>query len=302
MILSEFLELATRAHYWTSHTPEVRGKQYVNDYSAELEDDLLKLWTEAFEQKFPADKVKAIIDGYEAKYKNYFRGWMHAKSNCFSIMITGGSGFNNRKHARNNAREQSAHDKFREWRDKALKGITKSFKPAVTVDSEVVRYQTKLDELVKLQLSMKLANQIIRKAAPDMVERLLGFGFTAEAVKLMITPDFMGRVGFPGYALSNNNAMIKDTELRLAKAKGRKESVDKGEDKTEFLVGDVRVLLNKEMDRLQIFYPGKPEADTIKALKGAAFKWAPSVGAWQRQLTNNALEAAKRLIPGLCPQ
>ena len=40
---------------------------------------------------------------------------------------------------------------------------------------------------------------------------------------------------------------------------------------------------------------GKPDADTRAELKSSGFRWAPSVGAWQRQLTDNAIRAADRL-------
>ena len=39
----------------------------------------------------------------------------------------------------------------------------------------------------------------------------------------------------------------------------------------------------------------KPDADTRAELKSSGFRWAPSVGAWQRQLTDNAIRAADRL-------
>lgn len=47
--------------------------------------------------------------------------------------------------------------------------------------------------------------------------------------------------------------------------------------------------------RLQIIFDGKPNADVRTELKGEGFRWAPSQGAWQRQLTDNAMRAARRL-------
>lgn len=60
-----------------------------------------------------------------------------------------------------------------------------------------------------------------------------------------------------------------------------------------------KVIENYDMDRVQFVFPDKPSADERAMLKGAAFKWAPSQGAWQRQLTNNAIYAAKRIIAEL---
>ena len=41
--------------------------------------------------------------------------------------------------------------------------------------------------------------------------------------------------------------------------------------------------------------PHRNDADTRAELKSSGFRWAPSVGAWQRQLTDNAIRAADRL-------
>ncbi|MFC0302733.1 hypothetical protein [Rhizorhabdus histidinilytica] len=64
-------------------------------------------------------------------------------------------------------------------------------------------------------------------------------------------------------------------------------------------VDGVRVVENTEMDRIQIFFPGKPAPDEIALLKGRAFKWAPSIGAWQRQLTDNARRATQQVLAAI---
>lgn len=60
------------------------------------------------------------------------------------------------------------------------------------------------------------------------------------------------------------------------------------------------MVVNAEINRLQIIFDGKPGEDMRDALKSNGFRWAPSQGAWQRQLTANALYAAKH-IPGIAP-
>ena len=37
--------------------------------------------------------------------------------------------------------------------------------------------------------------------------------------------------------------------------------------------------MNREDNRLQVFFDGKPDADTRAELKSNGFRWAPSVGA-----------------------
>jgi len=62
-----------------------------------------------------------------------------------------------------------------------------------------------------------------------------------------------------------------------------------------------RIILreNVEANRLQLLFPGKPDEETRKRLKRHGFRWAPSEGAWQRQLTNAARYAAQEVLEGL---
>jgi hypothetical protein len=66
----------------------------------------------------------------------------------------------------------------------------------------------------------------------------------------------------------------------------------------ETIIAGVRVVENFDENRLQLFFDGKPSEDIRARLKSRGFKWAPSQGAWQRQLNNNARSAVKYAITG----
>jgi len=70
---------------------------------------------------------------------------------------------------------------------------------------------------------------------------------------------------------------------------------DKGGHK-ETAFGEIRLIENTALDRIQIVFPGKPTDEQRALLKSKAFKWAPSLGVWQRQLTNNARWAAEYVL------
>lgn len=72
-----------------------------------------------------------------------------------------------------------------------------------------------------------------------------------------------------------------------------------GVEHAERAYGDVRVVLNKSLDRVQVFFPDKPSEEERRVLKRRAFRWAPSVGAWQRQLTQNGVWAAQAAMQDL---
>lgn len=54
--------------------------------------------------------------------------------------------------------------------------------------------------------------------------------------------------------------------------------------------------------RIQFIFDGKPDAEVRTILKSNGFRWAPSQGAWQRQLTANGKRAAKEVIKELSEQ
>ena len=63
---------------------------------------------------------------------------------------------------------------------------------------------------------------------------------------------------------------------------------------TKFDGGEI--VRNAEENRLQILFDEIPDADTRDALKSNGFRWSPRNKAWQRQLTQNAEYAARRVL------
>ena len=95
---------------------------------------------------------------------------------------------------------------------------------------------------------------------------------------------------FASFMLTNNSAEIRRIEKRL---KSLTEAKELGYTGWEFDGG--RVEANADKNRLQIFFDEIPSEDVRKELKGRGFKWARSEGAWQRQLSDNAIYAASRI-------
>lgn len=90
---------------------------------------------------------------------------------------------------------------------------------------------------------------------------------------------------------------IKAVEMVGYVAPPKPEGAKTGQKVNEF--DGFKVIENFDMDRVQFVFPDKPTETERAILKSAAFKWAPSQGAWQRQLTNNAIVVARRIITEL---
>lgn len=92
---------------------------------------------------------------------------------------------------------------------------------------------------------------------------------------------------FAAYALSNNNQEIRRIKARIQQLT---EAQELGYQGWEFDGG--KVVANADKNRLQIFFDEIPPEEVRTELKGHGFRWARSEGAWQRQLTDNAIYSA----------
>jgi len=113
----------------------------------------------------------------------------------------------------------------------------------------------------------------------------------------ILKPDFAGRVGFASYSLTNNNATIRTVKGRIVEMERKQEIIEANNgDNPELEKNGIKLIQNFEENRMQLIFPGKPDADVRKKLKSNGFRWAPSQGAWQRQLNNRSVWVAKELF------
>lgn len=238
------------------------------------------------------EKIDRLLETYCRKLAENMNASYSIEARCPSILISGGGNFPVRKKEKQNA----ARDRnLEEWN--YIQGLLDKIRSVGTggISSDdpqaVEKLETKLAALEKHQEMMKAANAAIRMKDPAKGDaKLAELGYTPEDIAKLREPDFCGRIGYPAYALQNNNANIRRIRGRIAELKKRTESTPEG---WEFDGG--RVVVNTTENRLQVIFDGKPDADVRTELKGEGFRWAPSQGAWQRQLTDNAMRAARRL-------
>lgn len=238
------------------------------------------------------EKIDRLLEIYCRKLAENMDASYSIEARCPSILISGGGNFPVRKKEKQNA----ARDRnLEEWN--YIQGLLDKIRSVGTggISSDdpqaVEKLEAKLATLEKHQEMMKAANAAIRMKDPAKGDaKLAELGYTPEDIAKLRAPDFCGRIGYPAYELQNNNANIRRIRGRIAELKKRTESTPEG---WEFDGG--RVVVNTAENRLQIIFDGKPNADVRTELKGEGFRWAPSQGAWQRQLTDNAMRAARRL-------
>lgn len=285
-------DLARRAKEMMSYSDYEEGRA-TKEYRAQV--DLAAETAERQKKRVDPmfhDKIDGLLDLYARKLADVINRDNEIGTRCPSVMISGGSNFPVQKKRKQNA----AWDKNREEWEKVngiLQQIKSVGKGGISADDPdaLTKLRAKLKEREQLQATMKEANAYYRKhktleGCPVLTEAQI------QAAESAMRSDWRDKPKpFEGYQLTNNNAEIRRLRERIAELEKREsEPAPEG---WEFDGGSV--VINTELNRLQILFDDKPDADTRTELKSNGFKWAPSQGAWQRQLTQNALYAARRI-------
>lgn len=242
------------------------------------------------------------IYGLAARYSKKMADNLNEKSRigcmCPSVMISGAGNFPVKKKERQNAASDRNYTEFKEIQK--ILGKIRSVANGKNIiksgdENAVEKLEKKLAGLKENQEKMKAANKAIRMKDTEKGDAALReLGYTYRQIEELRKPDFCGRVGFPSYALANNNQNIHRVENRLKTLKA-----DKDQENTENENKYFRVVENTEIMRLQLFFNGKPDSATRDILKKNGFRWSPRNECWQRQLTNNARYSMRQVLKSL---
>lgn len=295
-------KLAYAAHYATSFSPEKRANQEQANYFEHMKNLVDELTPFAITDTQKAT-LEAELERYRTKYIQLYSAKLSAQSRTMSSMITGPSNFPVRRNHKALNVEHSRSVELIEWQAKARKAINSKICPGLSGvissdDPEVIdKLEAKVASLVKVQELMKSANSIVRKKKltdEQKIAAMVDVGLSEETAIKAMKPDYMGRVGFPGYSLTNNNATIKTAKDRLEKLKAKANDTN-----SEIIIGGIIILDNVEANRVQILFPGKPPEEVRSQLRSRGFIWAPSNSAWQRMRSSDAMRYAKQIVSGL---
>ena len=297
-------EPAASDYYYSINEGAARRAKEMNSFSnykpgsatAEYRHYVDEAFALAQEQKRRVDpmyheKIDSLLDTYARKLAANMNHGYEIDARVPSILIAGGSNFPVRQKEKQNAARDS---NMQEWqyiqglldkiRSTGMGGIRQDDPQAIP------KLQKKLDGLEKAQETMKAVNAYYRKhgtldgcphLSPENIENLkadMASGWHYE------------KKPFQSWELSNNNAEIRRVRQRIESLTRASEVAYVG---WEFDGGHVEA--NREQGRLQVFFDDKPEADARQQLKENGFRWAPSVGAWQRFLNDNAYYASDRI-------
>lgn len=268
-------DAANRAYRNVSFDPEKRAEQVVKLYEEELNEDL---------ESINESEHERYIEGY----KKHLFAWLSAKSRTMSVMITGPARFPVERNQKAMNAEHARSVEFTEWRKRALSSIKKRQEASKT-DAEkqieaIEDWKQQVDRLFEGFLVDRFRSRletVARTGNVELVNAVLEYFDAKQTEKGVV-------LATPRHGVWKVSELAEKYRASLENTKTANSE--------ESEINGVKVVRNQQADRLQLFFPGKPDQETISKLKHAAFKWSPSNGCWQRQLTQNAIWAAERLL------
>ncbi len=303
-------ELARSAHYM-SHMGDYRvnsATDNFNSYVAKFNGAVKELLEKNSKTKYPAtpEQLEAV-EYYKARYATKLANAINRENQietmCPSVLISGAGNFPvHKKHKQNAARDKfwqecgSLYSPTENYYFKKIETILTNATIYSNDEFVIEKLENKIQELEEYQATSKRQNAYYRKNGT-----MKGFedidNETALSIDRKIESDFPWcKQPVPSYSLSNNSAEIRRLKERLENLKKLKAQAEMPiEDKYPNVDG-VEVKENSEAMRIQLFFDGKPDDETRSLLKSNGFKWSPSFGAWQRQLTNNGIYATKQVL------
>lgn len=237
------------------------------------------------------EKIDHLLDTYARRLAENINQSNSISARVPSILIAGGGNFPVRKKEKQN---RAADANMEEWRQ--IQGLLDKIQSTglggISADEPdaVGKLKAKLERLEAFQNKMKAVNAYYRKhktldGCPELSAE------EVEKLKAGMARNWRAQPKpYESYELSNNNAAIRQVKARIEELTRQAEVPYVG---WEFDGGEVKA--DRDANRLQVFFDEKPSREVCSAMRHAGYRWAPSVGAWQRQLNDNAIRAADHL-------
>lgn len=291
-------ETARNAHYMV-HMSDYKPGSATASYRASV--DEAAALAEAQKAKvspYYHEKLDGLLDRYARRLAEWTNDYNRNQASYPSQFISGASGYNMRKHNKKMAREDTLWKEYDEIKDLLQKIRSVGTGPVDLTDPHAREMLT--DQLQKLQKQLdngKALNAYYRKhnsfdgfpslSAEDAAKLTSDFADTRQRCPWIDKP-------CPDYELTSLRGKIKRVESRIAELDKLQAAAQQPADSTKFDGGEI--VRNAELNRLQIIFDSIPDEETRANLKSNGFRWSPTNQAWQRQLTQNAESAARRVL------
>ena len=268
---------------------------------------MLNLYNSSAEEAKENNRLEEYNQAFERYYavilkKN--KEVISARTGTFSTAVTGGAGIKSSQIRKNEAKQKREYEINKELIDYIEKAEKKLNEVARNPDrfySDQAIKSTDKNAIEKLNQKieqLEAEKDFIKrseKACKEFQKKKDFSVFEKYNIPQKEAKEYVSQIERHGIPLIRGNASI-NAEIRRVKERIASLEKSKATEDENFDIENGRILVNKEAQRVQIFFDNIPDANTREALKKRSFKWAPSVKAWQRTLTGNAIDAVRYLI------
>lgn len=185
---------------------------------------------------------------------------------------------------------------YKERAESLLNGTAISSDDPTAID----QLKEKMKKLEDTQELYKEINKAIKTglkkklATAEIVATLVEFGLKEDTAAKLLNPSNFGGMGIPSFRITNNGANIRRIKERITHLENT-QAIPESEEE----INGVKLVVNQDDNRVQMFFPDKPNEAVRKELKSYGFHYSPTNEAWQRLLSNNAIYYAKKILNNL---
>lgn len=223
-------------------------------------------------------RLDKLLESYKVNYANWINKSNKNGAGHVSVMIAGPSNYNMRAHEKYLNRERALWAEYDE-----IKDIDNKIWSIVNGDKIIKSDDVNAIEKLKEKLARALEEHE---------------GYKAYNVKARKE----GKPALQPYVLQNSNGRIKGIKDRIAhleKLAAKAGITPQIKIIPEIQTNGIKIIDNLEAQRLQIIFPGKPDAVIREKLKSHGFRWAPSNGAWQIYRSSEAIRIAREIVKAM---
>lgn len=288
-------ETARRSHEMMSMTDYRQGSATA-EYRAAV--DKAAALVEAQKAKvspFYHGKLDALLDRYARRLAEWTNAHNRNGASCPSVLVCGPSNFPTRKKAKQNAREDTLWREYNEIQE-ILSKIKSVGTGSIDLTDPHAREMLE-DRLQSLQNTLetgKAMNAHYRKHKTMKGFRDYSDETAAEMDQAIVRAPAFAQTPFPDFELASLRGKIKRVQENLAKLD--KMDAAQGQPDAEEVFDGGRVVHNVADNRLQIYFDEIPAEEIRAKLKSYGFRWSRKNQTWQRQLTQNAIRDARRIL------
>lgn len=281
---------ACSAYRWNSFDLEERAQTDICRHEEQLCADLTSI---------PEEKREQYKEGYRKRLADLFG----SLSRCASPAVTGPAGFDCRKQEKAEQACRNKQEEFENWRERFLAAMKRM--------QEEARPEEEKQEAAWKILKRDIADSALTIHELD-TGKIRGYNralFVSSILNKVMTYVNRGEVETVQKAVDFIRTCNADVKKPIITPRNRffqfpemaarvreKMQASRQEENSEILFEGGRLVWNRQIDRLQILFDGIPDDARRKELKSSGFRWSSKHKAWQRQLTMNAVRAAKRLL------